>query len=108
MPVKLSTIVNNIDKSVLNQTNADLIRDFYQFVKDNGTSESYQKNNLKAIINFASFIGSEVSFYDIQRKEQLIAFLDSKIKTIEQDPDKKWITTWNDYLSRIKYFLRWL
>jgi hypothetical protein len=27
---------------------------------------------------------------------------------MEQDPDKKWITTWNNYLSRIKFFLRWL
>ncbi len=25
-----------------------------------------------------------------------------------EDPDKKWITTWNDYLWRIKYFYRWL
>ena len=60
MPVKLSKIVSSIDKSVLNQTNANLVRDFYQFVKDNGTSESYQKNNLKAIINFASFLGPDI------------------------------------------------
>jgi integrase/recombinase XerD len=25
-----------------------------------------------------------------------------------RDPDKRWITTWNDYLGRIKYFFRWL
>ena len=25
----------------------------------------------------------------------------------DTDPDKKWITTWNDYLWRIKYFYRW-
>ena len=24
------------------------------------------------------------------------------------DPDKRWIRTWNDYLQRIKYFIRWL
>jgi len=34
--------------------------------------------------------------------------LDTKIKANEQDPDKRWITTWNDYLGRIKYFFRWL
>lgn len=31
-----------------------------------------------------------------------------KRKTDSEDPDKKWITTWNDYLWRIKYFYRWL
>jgi hypothetical protein len=30
------------------------------------------------------------------------------MKTVEQDPDKRWITTLNDYLGRIKFFLRWL
>jgi hypothetical protein len=77
-------------------------------MKNNRTSESYQKNNLKAIINFANFLGPKVCFYEIQRKEQVITFLDSKMKTVEQDPDKRWITTLNDYLGRIKFFLRWL
>jgi hypothetical protein len=35
-------------------------------------------------------------------------FLDTKIKSFEEDPDKKCIVTWNDYLGRIKYFMRWL
>ena len=26
----------------------------------------------------------------------------------DKDPDKRWITTWNDYLGRIKFFVRWL
>ena len=43
-----------------------------------------------------------------QRREQVIKFLDTKIKTIEEDPDARWITTWNHYISRIKYFFRWL
>jgi integrase/recombinase XerD len=34
--------------------------------------------------------------------------LDTKIKSLEEDPDKKCIITWNDYLGRIKYFMRWL
>jgi integrase/recombinase XerD len=37
-----------------------------------------------------------------------MAFLDTKIKNIQQDPDKRWITTWNHYLHRIKHFIRWL
>jgi hypothetical protein len=34
--------------------------------------------------------------------------LDTKIKSTEEDPDRKSITTWNDYLNDIKYFFRWL
>jgi hypothetical protein len=34
--------------------------------------------------------------------------LDTKIKNSEEDQDKRWITTWNDYLGRIKYFFRWM
>jgi integrase/recombinase XerD len=41
-------------------------------------------------------------------KEKILKFLDLKRKTEDIDPDKKWITTWNDYLWRIKYFYRWL
>jgi integrase/recombinase XerD len=26
----------------------------------------------------------------------------------EEDHEEKWITTWNDYLWRIKYFFRWV
>ncbi|MGE5683720.1 MAG: hypothetical protein ACM3ZS_01085 [Nitrososphaerota archaeon] len=44
----------------------------------------------------------------VNNKIQITSFLDSKIKGTEVDPDKRWITTWNDYLGRIKYFFRWM
>ena len=65
-------------------------------------------NTLKTNLAFAEFLGPDVSFKDITKRDQIISFLDRKIKGIEEDPDKKWITTWNDYLSDIKYFFRWL
>ena len=37
-----------------------------------------------------------------------MSFIDTKIKNVEEDPDKKWIATSNDYLHRIKHFFRWL
>jgi hypothetical protein len=77
-------------------------------MKFNGCSDHHQNNNLKVVIAFAKFLGPDSSFYNIKKKEQIIAFLDTKIKSTEQDPDKKWITTWNHYLHRIKLFLRWL
>ena len=60
------------------------------------------------IIEFSNFFDSNTTFYDINRKEQILSFLDIKIKDSEKDPDKRWITTWNDYLVRIKYFFRWI
>ena len=73
-----------------------------------GCSERNQNNNLKAIIAFANFIGPDNSFDDILTDEQVLRQLDTKIKNSEQDPEGKWITTWNDYLNRIKLFFRWL
>ena len=77
-------------------------------MQSSGCSEKNQNNNLKAISAFANFIGPDVSFYDIHSREQILCYLDTKIKSTEQDPEEKWITTWNDYLNRIKLFFRWL
>jgi hypothetical protein len=41
---------------------------------------------------------------EIQKKHQILSFLDTKIKSAEEDPDRQWITTWN----HLKYFFRWL
>ena len=77
-------------------------------MKRSGTSEKYQNNNLKALIVYSKFLGPSISFYEVENKSQVISFLDTKIKNSEDDPDKRWITTWNDYLVRIKYFFRWM
>lgn len=63
---------------------------------DNGASERHQNNALKAVIGYAKFLGENTTFYNINTKEQIIAYLDTKMNSAEQDPDKKWITTWND------------
>jgi integrase/recombinase XerD len=75
---------------------------------DNATSERHQNNNLKAVIAFAEFLGRDTTFYQISTKEQITKFLDKKIKSNLDDPEQRWITTWNDYLIRIKHFFRWL
>lgn len=105
MPVKLSTTVNKIS-FVPNATNSVIIQEFSEYMKQNGSSEHHQNNNLKAVIAFAAFLGHPTTFYDIRKKEQIIAFLDTKIR--REDNERKWITTWNNYLHRLKLFLRWL
>ena len=58
------------------------------------------------------FIYEFYLFYELDWQrfvdQEILAFLDSKIKSNEEDPDGRWITTWNHYLSHLKYFFRWL
>ncbi len=108
MTVRLSTTVGNIEKIVFNEKNVKIILQFFEFMKKIGTSERYQNNNLKAIIAYSKFLGPSITLDQIKNRTQITPFLDTKVKAIEKDPDKRWITTWNDYLGRIKYFYRWL
>jgi integrase/recombinase XerD len=108
MPTTLSTTVKHIHNKVPNPANSQLIAEFHQFMMHNGTSQRHQNNNLKAIIAYAKFLGSETTFHPISTKEQVPKFLDTKIRPNSEDPDQQWITTWNDYLVRIKHFFRWL
>ena len=105
MSAKRTTTIDKIS-SVPNPTNSTIIQEFSKYMKENGSSEHHQNNNLKAIIAFASFLGSHTTFYDIQKKDQFAAFLDTKIN--REDNENKWITTWNNYLTRLKTFFRWL
>lgn len=108
MPAKLTTTIKNIDVKLRNQTNRQLIRDFYEYLQNTDTSENYQNGMLKVLIRYAVHLGDNTTFFQVQEKVQILDFLDSKKKSDKDDPDKKWITTWNDYLWRLKYFYRWL
>ena len=92
MPVRLSTTVSKI-QILPNSTNAILLTEFYQYMRNNGSSDSHMNNSLKTNMAFATFIGSDTTFYDIQRKKQIVDFLDTKMKAVENDPDRKSITT---------------
>ena len=63
MPTLLTTTVRHIHDRVPNSVNSQLIADFHSYVKDNATPERHQNNNLKAIIAFAEFLGSEITFF---------------------------------------------
>lgn len=101
MTVTLLTTLQNLD-TIPSDVNKNKILDFYQYLKSIGTSNSYQNQNIKQITNFARYLGRDKTFYDLTKNE-IISFLDTKVKSSTADPDKKWITTWNDYLWRIKY-----
>jgi integrase/recombinase XerD len=107
MPIKLSTTIGKI-QAIPNPVNVELLGEFLDYMRKNGSSEHHQNNNLKVMIGFGIFLGAEKSFHDVKTKQQILAFLDTKVKTHHEDPDKKWITTWNNYLNRMKLFYRWL
>jgi len=97
MPAKLTTTINNIQTvpNLINSASTD-------------SSLHHKNNNLKVIIAFANFLGSDVTFHEVKKKEQFLAFLNTKVKDSDSDPEKRWITTWNHYLNRIRFFFRWL
>lgn len=106
MSTKISTLLANV-QSLPSERNRSTIMDLYDYMQQEGSSENHMINNLKVIIDFAKFLGLS-SFQDINRKEQILSYLSGKIKDPQLDPDKRWITTWNHYLNRIKLFFRWI
>ena len=107
MPFKLSTTIGKI-QNLPNSKNIEIVNDFLEYMRSNSSSEHHQNNNLKVVIVFGNFIGKNYSFLDITKKEQILKFLNTKIKSYDIDPDKRWITTWNNYLNRLRLFYRWL
>ena len=81
MTVRLSTTVRNIEKTVSNQENVEIILRFFEFMRKIGTSERYQNNNLKAIIAYTKFLEPSISLDQVKSKTQITSFLDTKNPT---------------------------
>jgi hypothetical protein len=56
MPIRLDTVLRKVEQ-MPNKVDSELLKEFYQRMKDNGTSQNYQKGNLKSMIHFAEYIG---------------------------------------------------
>src|SRR5580765_5347526 len=107
MPATLSTVIKNITNKIPNPKNSSIVQDYYEFMKESGNSERYIKDCLKCMISFSVYLDSnDISL--VKNKETILNYQKSKERDVQTDPDKKWITTWNDYLGRIKKFYRWL
>lgn len=85
MPVKLSTIVNNI-QTIPNENDRKLVTEFSEFMRSCGTSDKYQNNNFPTLIPFGKSLDPSESFYSIS-KDQIIVFQDTKIKDTREDSD---------------------
>ena len=107
MPQTLETVLTKVG-DIGNSINKDVILEYHRYLISRDTSINYQKDNIKLLHMFAKFIGESNTLYEVNNKETIFAFLDTKRKSKEEDPEQKCITTWNDYLWRLKMFYRWL
>ncbi len=84
---KFSTTINKI--SLVPKANADIIRAFLYHLQNNNSGESHQNNAIQAMTAFGIFL-KDIAFADVQKKDQILAFLDRKRKSLEEDPDQRW------------------
>ena len=79
MPLKLSTTIGKI-QNIPNSKNIEIVNEFVEYMRNNGSSEHHQNNNLKVVITFGNFIGNDNSFLDLNKKEQILGLLNLKLK----------------------------
>jgi hypothetical protein len=65
MPVTLAKTISKI-QLIPHGTNAQLVKEMYEYLKSNGVSESHQHNALKVMISFANYLGPYTTIFDIK------------------------------------------
>ena len=68
MVAKLSTTIEKI-QSLPNSSNRITLNEFLFYMKNNGSSERHQNNNLNVMIEFAKYLDCDTTFYNINKKE---------------------------------------
>ena len=72
MPIKLSTLVSKIS-AIPNSTNAKIIDEFYQYMKESGASEKHMTNELQTVLYYSTFLGPHNCLLDINKREQILS-----------------------------------
>jgi hypothetical protein len=83
MPLKLSTTIGKI-QNLPNSKNIEIVNKLLEYMRKNGSSEHHLNNDLKVVIAFGNFIGNDNSFLDINKKEQILVFLNTKVKSYDE------------------------
>ena len=105
MPVKPETILRRV--RLLPKCQFELYLEFKDWLQnEQDNSERNWLNYFKVLVLFSDHIGSK-ELKDVT-KDEVVTFLDKRKKSIEADPDKKWVVTWNHYLNRLIGFYRWM
>ena len=68
MVAKLSTTINKI-QSLPNSSNSITLNEFLFYMKNYGSSERHQNNNLIVMIEYAKYLDCDTTFYNINKKE---------------------------------------
>ena len=82
MPTKLKDMLEKVRK-LDNKSNSDLLIQFYEYMRAVRTSERYQSDVLKVLVKFSDSINDNLM--NVQKKEQIVGFLNTKIKNKEGD-----------------------
>ena len=77
MPTKLEDTLEKVRK-LEERSNSDLLIEFYEYLRAIRTSERYQSDILKVLVKFSEFINDNL--VKVPKKEQVIAFLNTKIR----------------------------
>jgi len=105
LTTKPETIIKQVGE--LSEIHSKLLLQFKDWLIDEEDSMlSNAANYLRVLKLFSNELG-EKDFKKVTR-EDILEFLDKRKKSIDADPDKRWVRTWNDYLNRLIGFYRWL
>ena len=102
---KPETVLKQIEQ-LENKEHSKTFLEFYNWlVDDQDSSERNASAYLKILRMFFMDLGTKS--LDKITKEDIISFLDKRKKSVDEDPDRKWQRTWNDYLARLIGFYKW-
>ena len=99
---KLRNIIDKRIKLLPNKQNIDVIINYYNYLIDKGIAVKSQLNSIQPVYYFANYLGN-TNLIDVKERIQITSFLNTKIKN--NDPDKKYISTWNQYLAKLNSFI---
>ncbi len=100
---KIGPILIQIEK--LPEKQKQFILDFYKYK----ISGQYTENNVGTYLKILKNFAEENPGLDLANaeRETILGFLDKRIKPLDDDPDQKWITTWNHYRDRLSTVYKW-
>lgn len=105
MTPKPETVIKQI-QNLENKTHSEIFLEFYRWLTEEQNSSARNATTYLKILRMFS-IHIEKTSIDSITKEDVLLFLDKRKKSIEDDPEKKWERTWNDYLARLIGFYKW-
>jgi hypothetical protein len=77
MPFTLETITKKIEQ-IPDTVNRNLVTEFYGYMNERDLSKNHKINNLKVVISFAGYLGPEISFHKINKKDQILSWTPRK------------------------------